>query len=136
MAYVNTLKHPSMEPLLANEIAVAYKNSQLVQFGNQMVRREDIVQIGNDLYHRQRVPKSLKFNDQRRDKEVIDNFANRRRVNDLARVRPIVPVPAPPPPPPPVAPVAPHPGYGYGYGGYPPPGGYGHPGGYGGGYGY
>eukprot|EP00999_Lentomonas_sp_LEN2_P000853 NODE_1852_length_714_cov_29.432709_g1802_i0.p1 GENE.NODE_1852_length_714_cov_29.432709_g1802_i0~~NODE_1852_length_714_cov_29.432709_g1802_i0.p1 ORF type:complete len:190 (+),score=49.81 NODE_1852_length_714_cov_29.432709_g1802_i0:73-642(+) len=36
--------------------------------------------IGNGLFHKDEIPFNLRFNDQRRDKEVMDNFRNQMRV--------------------------------------------------------
>eukprot|EP00994_Dinema_validum_P003567 NODE_1807_length_836_cov_1136.322745_g1426_i0.p1 GENE.NODE_1807_length_836_cov_1136.322745_g1426_i0~~NODE_1807_length_836_cov_1136.322745_g1426_i0.p1 ORF type:complete len:210 (+),score=43.25 NODE_1807_length_836_cov_1136.322745_g1426_i0:69-698(+) len=36
-----------------------------------------VYQIGNHLYHKDEIPKHLKYNYQRRDKEVLDNLKNR-----------------------------------------------------------
>mmetsp|Transcript_124984 Transcript_124984/g.176378 ORF Transcript_124984/g.176378 Transcript_124984/m.176378 type:complete len:128 (+) Transcript_124984:50-433(+) len=35
-----------------------------------------IRKVGNHLYHKDEIPRHLRHNDQRRDKEVLDNFRN------------------------------------------------------------
>eukprot|EP01005_Ploeotia_sp_CARIB1_P001785 NODE_693_length_668_cov_325.946396_g684_i0.p1 GENE.NODE_693_length_668_cov_325.946396_g684_i0~~NODE_693_length_668_cov_325.946396_g684_i0.p1 ORF type:complete len:132 (-),score=40.88 NODE_693_length_668_cov_325.946396_g684_i0:217-612(-) len=35
-----------------------------------------IRKIGNHLYHKDEIPKHIRYNDQRRDKEVLDNLRN------------------------------------------------------------
>jgi len=36
-----------------------------------------VLQVGNHLFHKDRVPSNLRFNDQKRDKEALDNIRNR-----------------------------------------------------------
>lgn len=59
-----------------------------------------VTQVGNHIFHKDRVPHGLRFNDQKRDKEALDNVRNRALRNVTADYTPAYTAQAVPPPPP------------------------------------